>query len=60
MGDCLTPCSTKSLRNVGAQTLNILKDHFGIEAISESVLVVTWTDVVHYNRGSSGVSENLD
>uniref|UniRef100_A0A7M5UXN5 NIDO domain-containing protein n=1 Tax=Clytia hemisphaerica TaxID=252671 RepID=A0A7M5UXN5_9CNID len=54
MGDCIGPCSTKSLRNVGTKTLNILKNHFGIEAIAESVLVVTWTDVVRWNKGSGG------
>uniref|UniRef100_A0A7M5UUA0 Uncharacterized protein n=1 Tax=Clytia hemisphaerica TaxID=252671 RepID=A0A7M5UUA0_9CNID len=50
MTDCINPCSTKSLRNVGTKTLNILKDHFGIEAIPGSVLVVTYTDITHHGR----------
>ena len=57
---CPTPCSIKSLKNVGTQTLALLNDHFGIQAIPESVLVVTWTDVVHHGRASGGVSENFD
>ena len=57
--DCDSPCQISSLTNVGTQTLDILKDQFGIEAIPESVLVATWVRVVHYSRPGKVVIYNI-